>query len=364
MSLRIPIARPALGAEEIAAVTRVLESGMLISGVIVEQFERGLAERCGRKHAIAVANGTAALELALRVLGVSDGEVLVPSLSWPSPAHVACWVGATPRLIDVDPRSWNGTPTGFASARTGATRCAIVIDQFGVPAEQVAIATALGDLPLIEDAACAIGSTLDGQPCGSFGTISCLSFHPRKVLTTGEGGACLTDDDALAERLRVLRNHGQTRPGEFVEAAPNLRLTELQAAIGLVQLERLDEMISRRREICDAYRAALPALGLAFQQHPTGALVNEQTFGALVPEAFGSVGRDRLVAAMLEQGIGAGILSYALTRIGSLAVLGQSAPIAEETVDRGFALPVYTAMTDGDVAEVLVALERAVNRIS
>jgi dTDP-4-amino-4,6-dideoxygalactose transaminase len=130
----------------------------------------------------------------------------------------------------------------------------------------------------------------------------------------------------------------------------------MQAAIGLVQLGRLDDMIRRRQEICTAYRSALPALGIEFQQHPAGAAVNEQTFGAVVPAG---VDRDAFVAAMQAQGIGAGILSYAMTRIGSLVELGQSAPIAEDIVDRGFALPVHTAMTDDDVSAVITALASA-----
>lgn len=357
MTIRIPIARPELGPEESTAVAEVLASGMLISGRVVEAFERGLAERCGRRHCVAVANGTAALELALRALGVDGGEVLVPALSWPSPGHVAEWVGATPRLVDVDPASWNGTAKGLAAARTNATRCAVAIDQFGVPAEHPAIAAALSGLPIVEDAACAIGSTLDSHPCGSFGDVSCLSFHPRKVVTTGEGGACLTDGDGLAEELRILRNHGQRAVGDFARSGPNERLTEMQAAIGLVQLGRLDGMIHRRREICDAYRQALPGLGLTGQAHPAGAAVNEQTFGVVVAAGMD---RDAVIASLQAQGIGAGILSYALTRIGSLAPLGQSAPTAEDVVDRGLALPVYPAMTAADIADVLAALAVAV----
>ena len=187
--------------------------------------------------------------------------------------------------------------------------------------------------------------------------MSCLSFHPRKVVTTGEGGACLTDDDGLAEELRILRNHGQRAVGDFARSGPNERLTEMQAAIGLVQLGRLDGMIRRRREICDAYRQALPGLGLAGQAHPAGAAVNEQTFGVVVA---GGMDRDAVIASLQAQGIGAGILSYALTRIGSLAPLGQSAPTAEDVVDRGLALPVYPAMTGADVADVLAALAVAV----
>jgi perosamine synthetase len=270
---------------------------------------------------------------------------------------VAEWVGATPRLVDVDPGTWNGTAEALAAARTDATRCAIAIDQFGVPAEHPAIAAALAGLPIVEDAACAIGSTLDGRPCGSFGDVSCLSFHPRKVVTTGEGGACLTDDDGLAEELRILRNHGQRAVGDFARSGPNERLTEMQAAIGLVQLDRLDGMVRRRREICDAYREALPGLGLTGQTHPAGAAVNEQTFGVVVSAGMD---RDAVIASLQAQGIGAGILSYALTRIGSLAPLGQSAPTAEDVVDRGLALPVYPAMADADVADVIAALAVAV----
>jgi perosamine synthetase len=352
----IPLARPDIGEAEIRAATAVLESGMLVSGAVVERFERGLAERCGRRHAIAVANGTAALELALRALGVDGGEVLVPALTWPSPAHAAAWVGATPRLIDIDPDDWNAPASAFAAARSGATRCAIAIDQFGVPARHEEIAAALDGVPIVEDAACAIGSALAGRPCGSFGDIACLSFHPRKVLTTGEGGACLTDDDDLADTIRVLRNHGQQTVGDFVRPGPNLRLTEFQAAIGLSQLERLDATLERRRALADRYRAALPALGLEPQAHPAGAAVNEQTFGVLVPEALGAAGRDRLIAGLGERGIGAGILSYALTRIGSLDA-GDPAPVAEDVVDRGLALPLYATLTDGEADRVIAELE-------
>jgi perosamine synthetase len=349
----IPLARPDIGEAEIRAATVVLESGMLVSGRVVEAFEHGLAERCGRRHAIAVANGTAALELALRALGVRDGEVLVPALTWPSPAHAAAWVGARPRLVDVDPATWNGTAAGLAAARSEATTAVIAIDQFGVPAEQSAIAAAFADVPIIEDAACAIGSTFDGRPCGSFGAVSCLSFHPRKVLTTGEGGACLTDDDELAAAIRVLRNHGQRAAGDFVRPGPNLRMTEFQAAIGLSQLERLDATLERRRAIADRYRAALVPLDLQPQGHPVTAVVNEQTFGVLVSPDLGSAGRDRLIAELGERGIGAGILSYALTRIGSLET-DDAAPVAEDVVDRGLALPLYATLTDDEVERVVV----------
>ncbi|HEX5659048.1 MAG TPA: aminotransferase class I/II-fold pyridoxal phosphate-dependent enzyme, partial [Polyangiales bacterium] len=199
----IPLTVPALGSEEIAAAERVLRSGMLVQGREVQQFESELAQRTQRRHAIAVSSGTAALELALRALGVGPGdEVLVPALTWPSPGHAVLAVGASVGLVDVDPEEWNA----HAFELGPRTRAVIAIDQFGNPARQRELASLA--VPLIVDAACSLGSSYEGRPCGSFGAIATMSFHPRKVLTTGEGGACLTDDDALAERISVLANYG------------------------------------------------------------------------------------------------------------------------------------------------------------
>lgn len=359
----VRLASPELGDEEQAAVARVLRSGMLVQGREVEAFERSVAERCGRGFGVAVSSGTAALELALRVLGIEGGEVLMPDVSWPSPAHAACLVGATPALLDVHPGEWNAGASDFARGRSASTRAAVVIDQFGVPSRHREIAAALPGIPIIEDAACAIGSTLDGQPCGSFGLVSCLSLHPRKVITTGEGGLCLTDDPRLADALRILRNHGQVTAGVFERPGPNLRLTEMQAAMGLVQLERLDAIVERRRAVATAYRAALPdqAPGLATQALPEGATRNEQTFGVVLPPPFGAADRDALIAAMKARGVEAGRLSYAMHTLPSLRAARTEAayPHADALVARGLALPLHTRMDDEDVAQVLQALADA-----
>jgi perosamine synthetase len=153
------------------------------------------------------------------------------------------------KLVDVDPHEWNSTPEAFAAARSARTRAAIVIDQFGNPARAPELHAVLDGLIVIEDAACALGSVFaDGKPCGSLGDVSCFSFHPRKVITTGEGGMCLTDDAELARRLRVLRNHGQAAPGVFERHAGNFRLTELGGALGVAQMARLAEINQGRRE--------------------------------------------------------------------------------------------------------------------
>lgn len=350
---RIRLARPALDDRENKAIAAVLESGMLVSGKTVERFEDAVRERCGRAHAIAVGSGTAALILAMRALDFGGSEVLVPSLTWPSPAHAITVLGGHARLADVDEASWNATATTFARARTSETRGIVAIDQFGVPAEHDAIA-ALG-LPVIEDAACAIGSSRHGKPAGSFGAISTLSFHPRKVITTGEGGMCLTDSEDLARSLRAMRNHGQSVPGTFVLPSGNDRLTEMQAAMGLVQLEKLDEILTRRRSIAEHYRSALAGTGLTFQAQG-GALTNEQTMGALVPASWSGGARDQLIASMNELGVECGKLSYDLTALASLKGPHLEAPHTKAIVARGFALPLHSLLSEADVERVIGAL--------
>jgi perosamine synthetase len=353
----IRLAKPWIGEDEQRAVAAVLESGQLVQGALVERFEQAVAALVGREHAIAVSSGTAALQLALKVLGIGPGdEVLCPALSWPSPAHAARVAGAKVQFVDVDADEWNSTEDALRSARTGQTKAAIVIDQFGNPARAAAIRDALGALPIIEDAACALGSRFPNAPCGSLGKVSCLSFHPRKVLTTGEGGMCLTDDDDIADQLRMLRNHGQLR-GEFVVAAGNHRMTEIAAALGLAQLQRLDEIVARRRELAAAYREKLTD-AVSFQRSPAGAESNFQTFGVILPQ-----GRDRnkVRDKMRERGVEAGQLSFAIHKLGSFAGSSASMPIAEHIAARGLALPLFPQMRNAEAEEVARVLLGVLN---
>lgn len=350
----IRLAVPDIGDEEIAAATRVLRSGMLVQGAEVARFEALCAERCARRHAVAVANGTTALDLALAVLGVGAGdEVLVPDLTWPSPAHAVLRAGATPVLVDVDAHEWNAMPAAFAAARTPRTRAAIAIDQFGNPARVPEIVRALDGIAVIEDAACAIGSLRSDGPCGSGSVLATLSFHPRKVVTTGEGGMVLTDDDAIAERLRELRNHGQRAPGDFVVAGGNQRLSEVAAALGATQMERLDALLASRRRIAARYRESLPLL--TFQRAPDGALPNAQTVGALSPE---HAGRDGVVEGLKARGVEVGKLSYALHTLASLPGHGDvgSYPNTTALVERGLALPAYATMDEATQEKVIAAV--------
>lgn len=367
--MQVPLLRLGFGERETQAVAEVLASGMLVQGPRVAEFETRVAARTGRKHAVAVANGTAALELAFEVLGVGPGDdVLVPNVTWPSAGHAALRRGANVVLVDVDPHEWNALPEAFRAARTPHTKVAVAIDQFGAPARSPDIAAALEGVALVEDAACAIGSTLGGRPAGSFGAIACLSFHPRKVLTTGEGGMCLTDDDALAARLRTLRNHGQRVPAEFAEAGPNERLTELAAALGLVQLEKLDAMLTERHAQARRYAEALPEL--AFQQLAPGATTNHQTLGALLPAGTSVAARDAFLAELRFAGVGASFLSYALHRLPQFAAAarqaeaaGRAFPASDDVVDRGVALPCFPGLTDIEQAHVIRAVRTALARL-
>jgi perosamine synthetase len=348
----IRLAKPWIGEDEQRAVAAVLESGQLVQGALVEKFEQAVAAFVGRQHGVAVSSGTAALQLALKAMqvGPSD-EVLCPALSWPSPAHAVRLAGAKVQFVDVDPQEWNSSAEALRAARTGNTKLAIVIDQFGNPAEAERIREALGSLPILEDAACALGSRFADGPCGSLGAVSCLSFHPRKILTTGEGGMCLTDDDAIADKLRMLRNHGQLR-GEFVVAAANFRMTDIAAALGLAQLRRLDEILVRRRQIAALYRGALGE-AVDLQRTPEGAESNYQTMGAILPQGLN---RDAVREKLRERGIETGILSFAIHKLGSFTGVDASMPIAEHVAARGIALPLYPQMRDSEVEDVVMAL--------
>jgi len=365
----IPLTIPALGAEELAAVERVLRSGMLVQGREVLAFETELARITRRAHAVAVTNGTAALELALKVLEIGPGdEVLCPALTWPSPAHAVRSLGATPVLVDVDKDEWNGTEETFAAALSPRVKAAIVIDQFGNPARHDAIQKVLGSIPILVDAACSLGSSYRGAPCGSQGVLSCTSLHPRKVLTTGEGGAIFTDDDALAARLRALRNHGQAEPARFVCAAGNERMTELAGAIGRVQLTKLEALCAARRRLFAAFEAALP--GLSVQKVPAFGEANRQTFGILVGErGAGSAERDRVIEALNARGVQAGKLTYALHELPQFAnearaakEAGRSLENASDIAARGLCAPLFPSMTESQHAQVVEALALVIKR--
>lgn len=352
---------------------------MLVQGAEVAAFEASVARALSASTAssgltcLAVTNGTVALELALATtpcgdrVGVgTDDEVIVPAVTWPSPGHAAILRGATPVLVDIDPHTWCVDVKAVEEALTPRTRAIIAIDQFGVPADVPGLRTRARDVDLIEDAACALGSSLDGVACGLLGDVATYSFHPRKVITTGEGGMVLTRDALRAERVQALRNHGQHSPGVFRAAGPNARLSELHAALGVAQMQKLETILARRRALAEVFQSGL---ALAWQRAPQGATVNHQTLGFVLPaprtgpfagDRRGA--RDALLAALRAQGVEAGILSYALHRLPQFARFAVNGvrrfPVAEAVVDGGVAVPLHPLLGEAEVAQILDALRR------
>lgn len=367
----IRLTRPYFDRHEEDAARRVLASGMLVQGDEVRGFEDDVAQMLdamapghGTINTVAVSSGTTALELALMSGGVQQGdEVIVPALTWPSPGNAVGVRGALPVLVDVEPDTFNIDPKKLAELLTPRTRAVIAIDQFGVPADLPAIRRLAGDIDLIEDAACALGSALDGVPCGLLGDVGTFSFHPRKVITTGEGGMLVTRDRRRADTLRALRNHGQDSPGVFRDAGPNARLSEIHAAIGRAQMAKLPHILARRRELALEIRAALD---LHWQRAPAGALVNHQTLGFVLPPpprgGTRAEARNALIAALRADGVEAGVLSHALHRLPQFARsavnLARRFPVTDAVVDGGVAVPLHPGMSAEDVGVVIDALRR------
>ena len=245
----IPIAKPVFGAEELEAVQDVLASGYIVQGKRVADFEHQFADYCGVNHAIAVANGTIALDVTLKALGLKRGdEVIVPDFTFISTANSILFQGAKPVFVDVDERTFNLDPGDILAKLTARTRAILGVHLFGQPFDVKALQEICEDhnLLLIEDCAQAHGAEYDGRKVGCFGSMGCFSFYATKNMTTGEGGMITTESAELAEKSRLLRSHGESRKYHHTLLGYNYRMTELQAAIGLVQLNKLDSFNERR----------------------------------------------------------------------------------------------------------------------
>jgi dTDP-4-amino-4,6-dideoxygalactose transaminase len=330
----------------------------------VQDFEERLAAVVGTRHAVAVSSGTAALHLALLAMDVGPGdEVVVPGFTHPATANVVERLGARAVLVDIELTTFNVDPEAMAAAISTRTRAVMPVHLFGVPAEmgRILAAAAAHGVAVVEDAACALGASWEGRACGAIGRVGCFSFHPRKVITTGEGGLLTTDDDALAERLRRLRNHGQVIEGgrgRFLEAGLNYRMTDFQGALGLAQADRLGAILERRAALVRAYTEALAGWpGAATPTVPAGAHPAWQSFVVLLREG---VSRDGVQARLREEGIETNLGTYAIAAQPSYRDR-PALPRSLAAQQRSLSLPLHTRMSEADAREVGAALRRAVD---
>lgn len=369
----IPVMKPWLGDEEARAAAEAVASGWVAQGPRVAEFESAFAERVGASHGVAVSSCTTALHLALHLLGIGPGdEVVVPSFSFIATANCAVYVGATPVFADVEAEDGNLSVRTVEPVVTDRTRAIVVVDQGGMPADVRPLRgwCESRGIALVEDAACAAGSRYRGAPVGAEAGVAAWSFHPRKLLTTGEGGMLTTVDPELAARARRLREHGmnvsaaerhQSRQPvieSYLEVGFNYRMTDIQAAVGLVQLAKLDAMVSRRRELAAAYQEALADVpGLRPVQDPPWGESNFQSFWVELGEDY-PLSRNELLQALAGEGISgrAGIMAahrqpaYAGRVHGDLSV-------TERLTDRTLILPLFHTMTRAEL-ETVVGLVR------
>jgi dTDP-4-amino-4,6-dideoxygalactose transaminase len=373
----IPIMRPWLGPEEGAAVRDVLASGWVAQGPKVAAFEASVAAALGASHGVATTSCTTALHLALHALGVGPGdEVVVPSLSFIATTNAPRYVGARPVFADVDLETQNLTAETVERALGPATRAVIVVHQAGMPADLDAIEALCSprDVAVIEDGACAIGSTYRGRPIGARNLVA-LSFHPRKLVTTGEGGMLLTGDAAVAQRLRRLREHGMAVSAHerhssrmvvletYQELGFNYRMTDLQAAVGLVQLTKLDAMVAERRRLADRYRDVLESVpGLSIPDDPPYGTTNYQSYIVRLDDDL-PTNREAVMQALLDRGIA--------TRRGIMAAHLEPAcarfpvpdlPVTERLTRHSLILPLYHDMADAELDRVAESLVREVGQ--
>ena len=371
---RINVMKPWLGPEEIAAVAEVIESGWVAQGPKVAAFEAAFADAMQAQNAVATSNCTTALHLGLVVAGIGPGDdVVVPSFSFIATANAPTYVGARPVFADVDLVTGNVTAETVLAALTEKTRAVIVVDQGGMPVnlEAIRAVTDPRGIVVIEDAACGAGSTYKGRPVGAGADLAAWSFHPRKLLTTGEGGMLTTSNADWAARARQLREHAMSvsaadraasviaAPEVYAEVGYNYRMTDMQAAVGIVQLGRLPEIVARRREIAAEYAQRIAGIqGLRIVTDPEYGTSNFQSLWVEVGDDF-PLTREQLLEALAAADVSArrGIMAahrqpaYADRDTGTVRL-----PATEHLTDNTLILPVFHQLTEAELTQVVDAL--------
>jgi len=373
---KIQIATPSLGEEEWQALREPIESGWLTQGPKVAAFEQAFALRHGVKHAIAATSATTGLHLALAALEIGPGdEVIVPALTWVATANVVVYCGATPLFVDVDRVTFNIDPQDLARRVTPRTKAIIPVHLFGLCADIDAIRKVLRpDIRIIEDAACAAGAVSQGRSAGALGDLGVFSFHPRKSITTGEGGMVTTNDDKLAERVKMLRNHGASISEEERHRGPrpyllpefdllgfNYRMTDLQGAIGLVQLKKLDQFIDERARMAAQYRSELADIAwLRMPQEPEKGRHAWQAFVTYVDPNAAPLPRNAMMETLQQRGISTRPGTHAVHMLGyyrkRFGLKPEDFPGARDCDRHSMAIPLHNRMSEDDFAYIVKSL--------
>jgi len=376
LSRTVPVARPSFGPDEENAVLEALRSGWVSQGPKVGEFEKRFAAYVGAPHAVAVSSCTTALHLALIAGGVKAGdEVLCPSLSFIATANCIVYAGATPVFVDIDETTFNIDPKKIEARITPKTKAILAVHQIGLPAAMAEIAEIAKrhNLLLVEDAACGIGAEYQGQRIGApYSSLACFSFHPRKILTTGEGGMITTADAGMADRMRRLRQHAMSvsdlqRHGStkviterYDEVGYNYRMTDLQAAVGLVQLGKLDRMLARRRELAERYSAELSKYPwMVVPSEPAGLKHNYQSYMVRFTDAA-LIGRDEFMQQLLDRGVASrrGIMAIHRELPYANPCWDEVLPVTNRVTDNSVVLPLFFELTDDEHDYVLECIRQ------
>lgn len=366
--MKIEVAKPYLDDQEQKAVAEVIASGWVSQGPKVREFEAVFAEYVGAKYAVATTSCTTSLHAALSVSGVGPGdEVVVPSLSFIATANSVVHCGASPVFVDIDPETCNIDVKKIKAAITKKTKAIMPVHQMGLPANLDAIREIANtfNLNIIEDAACAIGSDYKGKKIGGHGNMACFSFHPRKVITTGEGGMITTDNPELAEKLRRLRHHGMSVSDlerhkaqrvvieSYLEVGYNYRMTDMQAAMGMVQMRKLPEILKKRRDIAGRYNEAFSKIAcLRVPRVPEYAVHNYQSYWLEILDNS-PVNRNELMQKLLEKGVSSRRGIMAIHKEHCYRMYNVTLPETERITSNTIILPLYPSMTDEEVQYVI-----------
>jgi len=366
----IPFSKPFFSGDDIkeisANIEKILRSGRLTSGPFVKRFERAFAEFIGTRRAVALNSGTAALHTSLFALGVKSGdEVIVPSNTFVATANAALYVGAKPIFADSDPSTFNISPNEIEEKISRKTKAMIVVHLAGNPCDLEETLKIAEDhnIPLIEDCAHAHGAKYRGVNCGTFGVVGGFSFYPTKIVTAAEGGIVATDDEALAEKIRILRNQGRDAfgPSEIVEMGFNYRLSEVHAAIGLAQIKHIHDFITQRNKLAKIYNQGLTGIKWLKPQHiKNGNLCSYYAYIVKLTDGA-PVSRDTLMRKLDDKGIETSVLYHPVhLQPFYVKVFGHrkgELPIAEEMGEKNLALPLYNGMKAEDVMRVVDAIK-------